>query len=168
MFTIEKATKLLNICYKEYPILQDLYIEIKEGKEFSCLNGIFENIVTIINKSKEDYFSKYIRNYLIKEFDLDSNNYVFNDFLECFSFLHEIGHIYYSDMNSSNGVYKAYKEKVYNSHYQAFNEYRHIEGENLADSFAVTMLKNQPINIYSIMNEISIDRATEEYNFWNL
>ena len=168
MFTVEKATKLLNICYKEYPSLQDEFIEIKIGKEFLCMNDTLGNIVTIINKSKEDYFSKYIRNYLIKEFDLDSNSYVFNDFLECFSFLHEIGHIYYSDMNSSNEVYNAYKEKVYDSYYQAFNEYRHIEGEHLADEFAVTMLKNQAINIYSIMNEISIDQATEEYNFWNL
>lgn len=168
MFTVEKATKLLNICYKEYPSLQDYLIEIKEGKEFSCTNDYLGSVITIINKSKEDYFSKYIRRYLIKEFNLDSNNYVFDDFIECFSFLHEVGHIYYNAMNSSNEVYNAYKEKVYNSYYQAFNEYRHIEGEHLADSFAVTMLKNQAIKIYSIMNEISIDRATEEYNFWNL
>lgn len=168
MFTVEKATKLLDICYNEYPSLQDYLIEIKEGKEFSCLNDFLGSVITIINKSKEDYFSKYIRKYLIKEFDLDSNNYVFNDFLECFSFLHEVGHIYYSDMNSSNEVYKAYKEKVYDSHFQAFNEYRRIEGEKLADSFAVTTLKNKAINIYSIMNEITMERATEEYNFWNL
>lgn len=168
MFTVEKATKLLNICYKEYPSLQDYLIEIKEGKEFSCMNDFLGSVITIINKSKEDYFSKYIRRYLIKEFDLDSNNYVFDDFLECFSFLHEVGHIYYNDMNSSSEVYNAYKEKVYNSHYQAFIEYRHIEGENLADSFAVTMLKNQTVNIWSIMNEISTDRANEEYNFWSI
>lgn len=168
MFTVEKANKLLNICYKEYASLQDEFIEIKEGKEFSCLNDTLGNIITIINKYKSDYFKEYIGKYLLKEFDLDENNYMFYDFIECFSFLHEVGHIYYNDMNSPNEVYQAYKEKVYNSHYQAFMEYRHIEGENLADGFAVTMLKNQTVNIWSIMNEITTDQANEEYKFWNL
>lgn len=168
MFTVEKATKLLDICYKEYPSLRDEFIEIKEGKEFSCINDTLGSIITIINKVKSDYFKKYIGRYLLKEFDIDENNYMFYNFLECFSFLHEIGHIYYKDMNLDNEIYKAYKEKVYKSYYEAFLEYRHIEYENLADSFAVTMLKNQTVNIWAIMNEITTDQANEEYNFWNI
>lgn len=167
MFTIEKASKLLQIAYLEYPSLQDEEIFIKLGKEFSVTIDSLGAVITIQESLKDNVFYKYIENYLKNTFNLDGNKLMFSNYFECFSFLHEIGHIYYKDMQSDNTIYKNFKNKVHSSYKSAFLEYRQIPGEKLADSFAVVLLNNRLPEIWAIMQDITIEKAKKEILFWN-
>lgn len=169
MFTVEKANKLLDLCKIEYSSLHDEEIVIKEGAEFSAEIHLFDNIVTIVNKlDTENKFIRFMQKYLLQN-DIDDNKYMFYNFYEAFSFLHEIGHIYYKDIaHNSNLQYVNFKSKEYTSYKDAFDSYRNIELEKYCDQFAITMLKNQKINIWAIMNNVNIDRAKEESDFWEL
>ena len=164
MLTIEKASKLLNIAFSEYPSLKDEEINIKYGKEFQVEATNFDNMISIVKELPRDDFKSWIGRYLETEFDLDPNVYMFYNFTEVHAFLHEIGHIYYKDMKSD---YEAYKSKTYNSYTQAWREYRNIKSERLADEFAAIVIKNQTIKIWSLMNEISVKEAEEEFEFWS-
>jgi hypothetical protein len=171
MFTINKAEKILNIILESYPSLKDEEIIIKYDKEFSVNIGLLNNnIVTISNKMNDDIFNKNIRSYLLTK-DFDTNNYMFDDLYEVFGFIHEIGHIYYKDIYSNEDIqtyYVNYKNKTYTSIKQAFKEYRSIPSEKVADEFAINIIKNNVIKIWSIMNDINEKQAEEEYNFWNM
>lgn len=107
--------------------------------------------------------------YLKKEYNLDSNVYMFYDFLETFSFLHEVGHAKQGLDNNSkyDNEYFLYKNTVYINYEDAFKTYRELTLEKDADNFAVSFIKNNKFEIWSIMNDISIPEAIEEYNFWN-
>lgn len=70
-------------------------------------------------------------------------------------------------MQSDSIVYKNFKNKVYSSYKRAFLEYRQIPGENLADSFAATMLNNRLPEIWAIMQDTTIEKAKEEILFWS-
>ena len=164
MLTIEKASKLLDIAFNEYPSLKDEEINIKYGKEFEVEIAIFDNLISIVKELPKNNFRSWMSRYLEVEFDLDPNVYMFYDFQEVFAFLHEIGHIYYKDITSD---YKTYKSKTYNSYTQAWREYRNIKSERLADEFAAIVIKNQTIKIWSLMNEISEEDAEEEFEFWS-
>ena len=164
MLTIEKASKLLNIAFSEYPSLKDEEINIKYGEKFQVEIAIFDNVISILKELPRDNFESWMSRYLEKEFNLDPNIYMFYDFKEVFAFLHEIGHIYYKDIDSD---YKEYKNKTYNSYTQAWRAYRNIKGERLADEFASIVIKNQTIKIWSLMNEISEEEAEEEFKFWS-
>lgn len=164
MLTIEKATQLLNIAFSEYPSLKDEEINIKYGEKFQVEIAIFDNVISIVKELPRDNFESWMSRYIEKEFDLDPNIYMFYDFQEVFAFLHEIGHIYYKDVDSN---YEAYKSKTYNSYTQAWREYRNIKSERLADEFAAIVIKKQVIKIWSIMNEIPEEEAEEEFEFWS-
>ena len=164
MLTIEKATQLLNIAFNEYPSLKDEEINIKYGEQFEVESTAFDNMISIVKELPRDNFKSWMDRYLESEFDLDPNVYMFYDFQEVFAFLHEIGHIYYKDIDSD---YKEYKNKTYNTYTQAWREYRDIKAERLADEFAAIVIKNQTIKIWSLMNDISEEEAEGEYKFWS-
>ena len=164
MFTIEIATQLLNIAFNEYPSLKDEEINIKYGKEFEVELTAFDNIISIVKELPRDDFKSWMDRYLESEFDLDPNVYMFYNFTEVYSFLHEVGHIYYKDVTSDYNLYLA---KTYNSYSQAWREYRNMKAERLADEFAAIIIKNQTIKIWALMNEISEEEAQEEFNFWS-
>lgn len=173
MFTIEKANKLLDICYKEYPSLMDQTIFINKDTEFFVQHGFIGDtletcsIINITDKLERNNFQNWMNNYLRKEFDIDSNIYMFYEFNEVFAFLHEVGHVYYSDIQEeSKSYYESYKENKYISYNDMYLTYRTIPAENLADIFASIIMKNQLISIWSLMNDITTEKATEEYNFW--
>ena len=93
---------------------------------------------------------------------------MFNNLYEVFSFIHEVGHIYYKEYAyESEKHYKKYKDKIHKSYRDAFYEYRNIPYEVLADEFAINIIKNNVITIWSIMNDIDIEKAQEEFEFWN-
>ena len=168
MFTIEKASKLLEVVYLEYPSLQDEEILIKLGNEFSAMIDTLGSVITIEKSlDRQSKFYKYIKDYLKTEFNLDSNKLMFYDYLECFSFLHEVGHVYYQDMQTESIVYNNFRNKVHSSYKDAFLEYRQIPGEKLADSFAATMLNNRLTEIWAIMQDTTIEKAKEEILFWS-
>ena len=164
MLTIEKASKLLNIAFSEYPSLKDEEINIKYGEKFQVEIALFDNVISIVKELPRDNFESWMSRYIEKEFNLDSNVYMFYDFKEVFAFLHEVGHIYHRDIDSN---YESYKNKTYNSYTQAWREYRNIKSERLADEFAAIVIKNQTIKIWSLMNEISEEEAEEEFEFWS-
>lgn len=168
MFTVEKAQKLLNIVYKECPSLQNEFIDIKLGKKFSVMINRLGAVIEISNHmDRHNHFCRYINSYLNEEFELDSNKLMFYNYHECFSFLHEVGHIYYSDLNDDTILYKNFKNKVHDSYKSAFLEYRKIPSEYLADQFASIVLKNRLIEIWALMNEITEEKAKEELLFWS-
>lgn len=168
MFTVEKASKLLEVVYIEYASLQDEEIFIKAGNEFSVMIDTLGSVITIENAlDRKGKFYKYINDYLEAEFNLDGNKLMFYDYLECFSFLHEVGHIYYKDIQSDSIVYKNFRNKVHASYKDAFLEYRQISGEKLADNFAAVMLNNRLAEIWAIMQDTTIEKAKEEILFWS-
>ena len=168
MFTLDKAMQLLKLAEREYPSLKDEEIHIKTTGIFSAEIGLFYNVVTI-SESERSRFKEYAVRYFKDYEDLRDVDYMFYDFEECFAFLHELGHIYYKDMNAGEEIhYTNYKEKIYNSHYQAFKEYRNIPTEKLADQFALIVIRNRLNMIYSIMNEQPLEDAIEEVKFWSV
>ena len=168
MFTINKVNQICEIILNEYPSLKNENIKFIKGNEFSVEIGLFESVVTIADKVKDNIFSKYIREYLLTK-NFDTNYYVFNGLYEVFSLIHEIGHIYYKEYaQESSEHYQEYKNKSHNSYKNAFYEYRNIPYEKLADKFAINIIRNNVIDIWSIMNDISIEKAQEEYDFWNM
>ena len=107
--------------------------------------------------------------YLKEEYNLDANILMYDNFLEIFALLHELGHIYYIDTDesiNSEELYQEYKEKTYKTYEEAYREYRQLPNEKLADEFAVNIIKRNFLDIWSVSNEISKDKAKYEYKEW--
>ena len=166
MLTLTKAYKILELVKSEGIKLDNIKL-IKDDKFSYSTDGI----ITIQNCNFEinSKWYKFMIEYLKKEYNLDSNVYMFYDFLETFSFLHEVGHAKQGLDNDSkyDDEYFLYKNTVYISYEDAFKTYRALTLEKDADQFAVSFIKNNKFEIWSIMNDISIAEAIEEYSFWN-
>ena len=170
MFTTNKAKKLLNLVREEYPSLYNELIFIEEHGEFHMFSMFDMCTISIVNKIEQDDHTKWMYKYLKDQYNLDSNVYMFYDFIETFAFLHEVGHLYYKDLTTTEEVelgYKEYKEKTYNSYIEAWKTYRSIPNEKIADEFAVNFIKNNTIKIWAIMNECTEEKAKEEFEFWS-
>ena len=172
MLNIEKAEKILEMVLEEYPSLYTLNIEIKNSNKFYLeTKGVFNDSIIYIGKiNYQDKFTKWLNKYLNNEYQLNSSFHMYNSFNDVFAFLHEIGHIYYFDIfteEEKEKEYKQYKEKKYNKYEEAWKEYRLIKNEQLADSFASNFMNENILKIWSIMEDISIEKAQEEYEFWS-
>lgn len=169
MLNLEKANKLLGIVFKNNLKIENLFLKI--GDEFSCQIDTLGKVITISEKSfydtDKDWYEFMIK-YLKDQFDLDVNTYMFSDFLETFSFLHEIGHYRQGlEINSKyDNEYFLYKNTMYKSYEDAFKAYRELTLEKDADKFAVSFIKRHKFEIWSIMNDISVKDAEEESQFW--
>ena len=165
MLTIEKSNKILNLVNK-YHSIND--IVIIQGDQFSFYTDSLGLVITIKEKFKKDSWTDFMYNYLKNNLDLDSNKYMFYDFLETFNLLHEIGHSLQNNKDKYNDEYIKYKSKTYKNNKEAYTIYRNLTLEKDADLFASKFIKNHKFEIWSIMNDISINEAIEEYNFWNI
>ena len=166
MLTLTKAYEILKLVKSEGIKLNNIKL-IKDDKFSYSTDGI----ITIQNCNFEinSKWYKFMIEYLKKEYNLDSNVYMFYDFLETFSFLHEVGHARQGLDNDSkyDDEYFLYKNTVYISYEDAFKTYRELTLEKDADNFAVSFIKRHKFEIWAIMNDISIAEAIEEYLFWN-
>ena len=166
MLTLTKACKILELVKSEGIKLNN--IKLIKDDEFSYST---DGIITIqnCNFNINSKWYKFMIKYLKKEYNLDANVYMFYDFLEVFSFLHEIGHARQELENNSkyDNEYFLYKNTIYESYEDAFKTYRALTLEKDADQFAVSFIKNNKFEIWSIMNDISISEVMEEYSFWN-
>ena len=166
MLTLTKAYKILELVKSEGIKLNN--IKLIKDDEFSYST---DGIITIqnCNFNINSKWYKFMIEYLNKEYNLDSNVYMFYDFLEVFSFLHEVGHAKQGLDNDSkyDDEYFLYKNTVYISYEDAFKTYRELTLEKDADNFAVSFIKRYKFEIWAIMNDISIAEAMEEYSFWN-
>ena len=170
MLTLEKANKLLGISSNNLKI-EDLFL--KTGNEFSCQIDTLGKVITITETSFYDTNNEWY-NFMIKylkdQFDLDTNIYMFSDFLEVFAFLHEVGHATQKQELINNKKYNTeyyhFKRRVYNTRAEAFLSYRNLTLEKQADEFAVSFIKNHKLEIWAIMNNISVKEAEEESQFW--
>lgn len=79
MLTIEKSNKILNLVNK-YHNIND--IVIIQGDQFSFYTDTLGAVITIKEKFKKDSWTDFMYNYLKNNLDLDSNKYMFYDFLE--------------------------------------------------------------------------------------
>ena len=168
MLTLEKANKLLGIASNNLKI-DNLFLKIDD--KFSYQVDSLGEIITISEKSfydenKEwyDFMIKYLKD----QFNLDANIYMFSDFLEVFAFLHEIGHATQGLMNNEkyDNEYFLYENTIYKTYEDAFKTYRELTLEKDADKFAVSFIKNHKLEIWAIMNDISVKEAEEESQFW--
>lgn len=166
MLTIEKSYKILNLVNKYHNINND--ISIIQGDQFSFYTDSLGSVITIKEEFKKDSWLNFMNDYLKNNLDLDSNKYMFYDFLEVFNLLHEIGHSLQNNKNKYNDEYKIYKSKTYKDNKEAYTIYRNLTLEKNADLFASKFIKDHKFEIWSIMNNISINEAIEEYNFWNI
>lgn len=172
MLNIEKAQNILNMVINEYPSLYSDMIELKMSDHF-CLEtyNIFND--SVIHIGKMDYQSKFVKwlnKYLKNEYGLDANKHMYRNFNDVFAFLHEVGHLYYFDIlkeNEKNEGYKEYKNEKFYNYNEAWESYRKIPNEKIADEFAVTFMNNNIIKIWAVMEDITIEKAKEEYDFWN-
>lgn len=165
MLDINKANKLLDLVKKEGINVDDIRIE--ESDKFSYSTN---DIITIqnCNFNINSKWYKFMIEYLKKEYNLDSNVYMFYDFLETFSFLHEVGHSKQGlEINSKyDNEYFLYENTIYKSYEDAFKTYRELTLEKDADKFAVSFIKRHKFEIWSIMNDITLKEAEEESQFW--
>lgn len=166
MLTIEKSYKILNLVNKYHNINND--ISIIQGDQFSFYTDSLGSVITIKEEFKKDSWLNFMNDYLKSNLDLDPNKYMFYDFLEVFNLLHEIGHSLQNNKNKYNDEYKIYKSKTYKDNKEAYTIYRNLTLEKNADLFASKFIKDHKFEIWSIMNNISINEAIEEYNFWNI
>ena len=166
-----QITELFQIALKEYPILKELNISIEESSEFSCINKGLESYkityTNIINK-KDEYYYKNICNYLQKKYSFKDGVKMVKEFENVFSFLHEVGHIINMDSVEDEQIYyNNFKNKVYNSNHEVFKAYREIPTEQKADKTAISLMIKYNKEIYSLMNNVSIEQAQNEIEFWN-
>lgn len=172
MLTISKAKSILNIVYESYSSLQDEEINFKYGSEFGVILHTLGNNTVILKESKFDYNSDFktrMYNYLRLEFNLLDSESMFYDFLEVHALLHELGHVYYRYLEQTTSLdkeYASYKSKEYNSRKEAFLTYRNIEGERIADEFAMTCIRSKLNKIWAVMNEVTEEEAQNEIEFW--
>lgn len=166
MLTIEKSYKILNLVNKYHNINND--ISIIQGDQFSFYTDSLGSVITIKEEFKKDSWTNFMYDYLKSNLDLDPNKYMFYDFLEAFNLLHEIGHSLQNNKDKYNNEYKIYKSKTYKDNKEAYIIYRNLTLEKDADIFASDFIKDHKFEIWSIMNNISINEAIEEYNFWNI
>ena len=166
MLTLTKAYKLLELVKSEGMKLDNIKL-IKDDEFSYSTNGIIT--IQNCNFNINSKWYKFMIEYLKKEYNLDSNVYMFYDFLETFSFLHEVGHARQGLDNDSkyDDEYFLYENTIYESYEDAFKTYRELTLEKDADQFAVSFIKNNKFEIWSIMNDISMAEAMEEYSFWN-
>lgn len=166
-----QITELFQIAIKEYPQLTNLNIDIKGSNEFSCIPESF-NSYTItysnLQNDKDKYYNDNICSYLQDKYKFKDSVKMISGFNQIFSFLHEIGHIINMNAVENEKVhYNNFKQTTYNSYKEAFESYREIPTETLADETAINLLVKYNKEIYSIMNNLTIDQAIEEINFWN-
>lgn len=171
MLNNKKIEAIINIGKEEYPSLYNELIMIEEGKEFSMNSALGINCMYYTKKIEDSKHNKFMYKYLKEEYNLDANILMYDDFLEIFALLHELGHLYYIDTEESENseeLYQKYKEKTYKTYEEAYREYRQLPNEKLADDFAANIIKRNFLDIWSISNEITKEKAQKEYNFWNM
>lgn len=165
MLTLTKAYKILELVKSEGIKLDNIKL-IKDDKFSYNTNGIIaiQNCNFNINSKWYEFMIEYLK----KEYNLDSNVYMFYDFLETFSFLHEVGHSKQGlEINSKyDDEYFLYENTIYKSYEDAFKTYRELTLEKDADKFAVSFIKRHKFEIWSIMNDITLKEAEEESQFW--
>lgn len=166
-----QVTELFQLAKKVYPTLNNCDITIKETNEFSCIvEGNNTYTVTYTNNfdPKHDYYFNNICNYLQDKFKFKDGVKMVREFELIFSFLHEIGHIVnMNKVNNESIYYSNFKNTVYTSQKQAFKTYREIPTESLADTSAIEIMNKYNLEIYSMFNNISMEEARTEINFWN-
>lgn len=166
-----QVTELLQLAKKVYPMLNNCNITIKESNEFSCIvEGNNTYTVTYTNDLifTKDYYFNNICSYLQEKFKFKDSVKMVKEFELIFSFLHELGHIVNMNKIDNESVYYSnFKNTVYTSERQAFKTYREIPTENLADASAVEIMTKCNVEIYSMFNNMSIDEARTEIDFWN-
>lgn len=173
MLTREKIDKVMKYVYKSYPSLKDKEIEFYKGDQFQVKNTLGFYIVNYQERIQDNKLKLAIWDYFAKEYNIQDSDSMYSDFLEVLALLHEIGHIYYWNLCSnekSNLEYANFKKDQPNFRYmENLYNYRQIESEKLADQFAATILKGKyKVNIWAIMNNISIQKAQEEVKFWSM
>lgn len=166
MLTIEKSYKILNLVNKHHNLNND--ISIIQGEQFSFYTDTLGSIITIKEEFKKDSWLNFMNDYLKNNLDLNPNKYMFYDFLEVFNLLHEIGHSLQANKDKYNNEYIKYRSKTYKNNEEAYTIYRKLTLEKDADLFASEFIKDHKFEIWSIMNDITINEAIEEYNFWNI
>lgn len=168
-----QVTELFQLAIKEYPELQDLYINIEESKEFSCIDeGFLTYTITYTNmindKYKHKYYNDNICSYLQDKYKFKDSVKMIRGFAKVFSFLHEIGHIInMGSVENEQVYYNNFKNRIYNSYHEVFKAYREIPTESLADKTAIDLMIKYNCEIYSIMNEVTLSVAKSEIDFWN-
>ena len=165
MLTLTKAYKILELVKSEGINLDNIKL-IKDDKFSYSTNGMItiQNCNFNINSKWYQFMIKYLK----KEYNLDSDVYMFYDFLETFSFLHEVGHSKQGlEINPKyDDEYFLYKNTIYKSYKDAFKTYRELTLEKDADKFAVSFIKRHKFEIWAIMNDITLKEAEEESQFW--
>lgn len=171
MFTVEKAKKILSLIEEIKPELKFCNINIVENNKFAAEISLLDNTITIVNKIKDHSFNELMKGYIENNLKFNNSSYMFNSFMETFAFLHEIGHIidYLNNDNSLDNrevQFANYKDTKYTTIREQFNAYRSISAEKFADLFAVEMLEKFKLNIWAIMENITIEKAKEQEEFW--
>ncbi|HFD2033481.1 TPA: hypothetical protein ACF2DD_002058 [Clostridium perfringens] len=171
MFTIEKAKQILNLIEGVKPELKFACIDIELGNKFAVRSELLNDTIVIVDKIKDNSFNELMKEYIKEELKFDNSNFMFQNQNEVFAFLHEIGHII-DYLNNDNSLddrevqFTNYKDTKYTTIREQFNAYRSISAEKFADLFAVEMLEKFKLNIWAIMENITIEKAKEQEEFW--
>ena len=148
MLTIHKADQILE-CVKSIFFNQLngkdinlMEIDNNDIKGFSFLSdGNGNNSIHFSSHINYNNQSRYIRTFIQNRLNNHMNK-IMPDLLECFAFLHEIGHWFYWIAGvRDEKQYEEYFARDYEFHStQAMAEYREIPSEAIADKFAMYFL----------------------------
>lgn len=139
-------------------------INLKVSNTFSYQNGFFKYNIEVMKECSKDNSSKML--YSFMNDNLSGAWYVMADNLfETFCFLHELGHLI--DDSANNGIsedgYNEFKNRKFYTEREAFDAYRKIHAEQVADKFAIDFINENIIELWKIIDK----KATaEEIDFF--
>lgn len=171
MLSVIKAKQILTLIKESNPELHFANINITKGNKFAANINLLDENITIVENIKDNSFKNLMKEYIKENLKFDFSSHLYNNFIEVFAFLHEIGHII-DYLNNDNSLddrevqFTNYKEVEYTTERERFEAYRSISAEKFADLFAVEMLEKFKLNIWAIMENITIEKAKEQEEFW--
>lgn len=166
MLSIIKAKQILSLIKRSNPELNFANISINKGNTFAAKIDLLDENITIVETIKDNSFKSLMKEYIKENLNFDFSSHLYNSFIEVFAFIHEVGHII-DFINNDNSLdnreiqFANYKEAEYTTERERFIAYRNISAEKFADNFAVKMLKKYKYEIWSIIENITVEKAKE-------
>lgn len=137
--SIRRAKKLLAVACELYPELKYLNITITQDSTGVFYTSVGINRINISDKVRPRKLREKLIKYIYDTFKLSIDD------VESFAVLHEIGHLYHKYMwynDDAMNMYDLHEINIDNDiSYNNFDNYRKIDYEFLADSFAADVIE---------------------------
>lgn len=166
MMSIENYKEVLEFVGTKNDTIKNIMknINMKESNTFSYQHGFFRYNIEVMQECSKDNASRMLYNFMNDR--LSGSWYVMADNLfETFCFLHELGHLV--DDSTESGIsddgYEEFRNRKFYTEREAFDTYRKIHAEQVADDFAINFINENITELWKIIDK----KATaEEIDFY--